>query len=72
MTIRDLVPIASRRGAFPFVTHRTMAQVTELEELRLRGFPRGVASPKWQRMRALEAAEMRNNPPPPTEPDDAA
>jgi hypothetical protein len=63
-----MTAIAIARGAFPFLTHRTMAQVTETEKL-LAGKYRG--GHRERRLDKLLDLRDANNPPP-IEPDDAA
>jgi hypothetical protein len=57
---------------FPFLSHRTIAEVEELLVLRVeRVVKGGIASPKWHRMLTLISKELLNNPPP-KPPQDAA
>jgi hypothetical protein len=62
---------AAPRHGLPFPTHRTLAEVAELEMLRRKYLVDGIPMDLRRRTRDLETKEILNNPPP-IGPDDAA
>jgi hypothetical protein len=70
-----IIPIASERGAFPFFEHRTWRAVRHTEyllKLAKGGRYDQLTDYQYTRLSNLLCKADANNPPPPTEPDDAA